>query len=524
MVSEEKDKYLAMASLVDIGEFIPDLDTELNVDLLPIAFNACVLNRANKNDDVVDTKHGIAMAKHFINKPINIEHNREKVVGTILTAGYSEFGTDRPLTEDQVKDTDSPFNITLGGVIWKIVNSRLAEIIENASDPTSEDYMRVSASWELGFSEFNIFVTEGEEKNIEDAELISDEVKVEEFKDFLKGFGGDGTLEDGRRIYRHVIGDIIPLGVGLTEAPAADVKGITVEKEETKADKEAGYPPNCNPGYKEEGGRCVKIKSEAGDYTENNKSGSHFVQKNVIEDKDTSIMKITNINDITDESLKQLSASSVSDFISEEIKKVSDKFTAEKAQKEDVLKTTQEKFDTMNNELDSVKAELDKMKDEKAEKEALELFNQRMTSFDEEYELGDEARAHIASDLRGMEEETFSAYKKKMQSYLDKNKKTNIAQKEKDKEKALKKAKEEGKVEAADNAGNFPKETPALVEPVDELASELASEVVEEAVDNAVDNAEKVEEVVTNTSEASEASLYEKYKDAFSVEQFNIKF
>ena len=102
LVSEDKDKYLAMASLVDVGDFIPELDTETNVDLLPIAFNACVINRANKNDDVVDTEHGIAMAKHFINKPINIEHNRDRVVGTILTAGYSEFGTDKPLTEQQV--------------------------------------------------------------------------------------------------------------------------------------------------------------------------------------------------------------------------------------------------------------------------------------------------------------------------------------------------------------------------------------------------------------------------------------
>ena len=56
----------------------------------------------------------------------------------------------------------------------------LAEIIENASDPTSEDYLRVSASWELGFTEFNIAVAEGEEKNIENAELITDNEKVQE--------------------------------------------------------------------------------------------------------------------------------------------------------------------------------------------------------------------------------------------------------------------------------------------------------------------------------------------------------
>ena len=143
LVSEEKDKYLAMASLVEVGDFIPQIDTSKNVDLLPVAFNACVINRANKNGDVVDTKTSLAMYKDFINKPINIEHNRDRVVGVILAAGFSEFGTDNALTEEQIKDSKVPFNITLGGVIWKVVNSRLSDIIENASDPTSEDYLKI---------------------------------------------------------------------------------------------------------------------------------------------------------------------------------------------------------------------------------------------------------------------------------------------------------------------------------------------------------------------------------------------
>ena len=55
LVSEDKDKYLAMASLIDVGDFVPDIDTEKNIDLLPIAFNAFVANRVNKNGDVIDT-------------------------------------------------------------------------------------------------------------------------------------------------------------------------------------------------------------------------------------------------------------------------------------------------------------------------------------------------------------------------------------------------------------------------------------------------------------------------------------
>ena len=94
--SEEFDFNLAIASLEKIGAFVPDVDSATNIDLLPIAFNACVANRVNRNNDVIDTATAVDIYKNFINKPINIEHNREKVIGTILKAGFSEFGTDRP--------------------------------------------------------------------------------------------------------------------------------------------------------------------------------------------------------------------------------------------------------------------------------------------------------------------------------------------------------------------------------------------------------------------------------------------
>ena len=112
VVSEEKDKYLALASMVELEKFLPDVDIEKNIDLLPVAFNAFVANRVNKNGDVVDTDTAVDVYKSFINKQINIEHNRERVVGCILNAGFSEFGTDEPLTEEEVKSMKGPFNIS----------------------------------------------------------------------------------------------------------------------------------------------------------------------------------------------------------------------------------------------------------------------------------------------------------------------------------------------------------------------------------------------------------------------------
>ena len=204
-VSEERDKYLALASLINVGDFIPDIDLENNVDLLPVAFNAFVANRVNKNGDVIDTETAIAIYENFLIKPINIEHDRSRVIGTILTSGFSEFGTDKSLTLEQVKGMVGPFNVTLGGVIWKIVNDEIANFIEDSSDPTSENYLKVSASWELGFSDFNIILLKNDEKNIENGEVIADETKIKELQDHLRAFGGKEIVDDNTKAYRQVI-------------------------------------------------------------------------------------------------------------------------------------------------------------------------------------------------------------------------------------------------------------------------------------------------------------------------------
>ena len=200
LITEEKDKYLAMASLLDVGDFIPDIDAEKDYDLLPVAFNAFVANRVNKNGDVVSGSKAVEISNSFINKPINVEHNRDRVVGVILSAGYSEFGTDKPLSEEEVKEMDGPFNVTLGGIIWKVVNDDLAGLIEESNDPTSEFYQKISASWELGFSEYQLAVVDGHDKNLENAQIISNAEEIAEKEKDLKAFGGTGILEDGKAV------------------------------------------------------------------------------------------------------------------------------------------------------------------------------------------------------------------------------------------------------------------------------------------------------------------------------------
>ena len=231
IVSEEKDKYLSIASLEKLKKFLPDINTEDNIDLLPIAFDACVVNRINKNGDVMDGATATKVAKNFVNKPINIEHNRNQVIGCIITANFSKFGSNESLTAEEANNMKGPFNITLGGVIWKVVNKDLAEQIEESNDPTSDHYMKISASWELGFNDYNIVMLEDGERNIENGQVISDVKQIEKYQSSLKGFGGSGKIDNNKMIYRQVLGKVVPLGVGLTLNPAADVQGIAVQSE-----------------------------------------------------------------------------------------------------------------------------------------------------------------------------------------------------------------------------------------------------------------------------------------------------
>jgi len=487
MVSEDKDKYLSLASQLDIEKFIPGIDTEKEIDLLPVAFNACVANRANRNGDVIDTSTALEIYKSFINKPINVEHNRQKVCGVILSAGFSEFGTEEVLAEEKLEEGNHPFNITLGGIIWKVVNDKLADVIEESNDPTSDNYMSISASWELGFSEYNLVLTEGGDKNIESSVIVSDESEIESLKANLKAFGGTGETEDGKSIYRKVIGQVVPLGIGLTETPAADVKGVIVSPKLPATDSEASVSED-------------KVLDKKIEKTSINISQSEKIN---VKNKKV-IMKIESLKDISDENLQELSASSISDFIEDELQKASEEYIAQKQEVENNLKAAQEEIEALkdNSEeskksFEAVQADLERIKKEVAAKEAEERFVTRMTNFDDAYVLTDEDREIIAHDIKDMNDEDFEAYSKKMSVLLN--------------------AKDRESLEKAEAAAQVAK---ASVEPEEKASEEPEPKPADKVVEEALDSSEAEASEVPVSSETEESTTYDKYKDAFSVENW----
>lgn len=421
VVGEEKDLILSKASLDKIKSFIPDIDTSKNHDLLPISFNACVVNRVNKNGDAITTATAIDIYKTFIYKSINVEHNRQKSIGVILTAGFSEFGTDEPLSLDDVKDLDKPFNITLGGVIWRNINKDVADLVEDSADPSSENYLKISASWELGYTGFSLALVEGDSKNLEGATLITDEKEVEEKKENLMAFGGTGKIED-KNIYRVPSDGVIAIGIGLTENPAAEVVGIAVETPKEKEIEEDI----------EESSSSLKLQKDEIIFSQKENQGVN----------DYSDMKITSLKDITDESLKTVKASAVTDFIEEKIKEADKAFLSEKESRENAeklhkesLAKNQEDLETANSQISEMKKELEKLQSLISAKQNEEILSARMAEFDSEYDLDDEDRQVLAGEIKGLNDEVFAEYKKKTAVFF-KNRKKSKAGKEKEEVKA----------------------------------------------------------------------------------------
>lgn len=414
-----------------------------------------------------------------------------------------------------------PFNVVLSGYVWKIVNPEFASELVESSDPSSNKYLSVSASWELGFNEFN--VAKGN-KNLADATIIEKEDEIVELKDRLKVFGGNGYTEDGELVLLNLQGNVLPLGIGFTNTPAAEVSGIVISydkpqtEEIVKAEDEKYTCAKC--GYKGvEAETCPKCgcedyeeMEEEEDEKENEvdsseiKSNKKSVQKENKNVKNN--MQLKNIDDITEDSIKEVAASEVREFISNRIADLAKEWQSKVEEKETALKAAEDQISALRTDLESIKADSDKVKEEFTKiqedlkaKEIEANFQRRMSLLDEEFDLTDEDRNIIAEDLNAIEnDEQFEKWYKKFSTFAAAKKKSAkkfVPFKKDGEEKDDKEAKEE-----------------------------KASEVVaseEKTVEEVISSAEVTEEVLPNASSPQEASLVEKISAAFNKNSVKIK-
>ena len=143
------------------------------------------------------------------------------------------------------------------------------------------------------------------------------------------------------------------------------------------------------------------------------------------------------------------------------------------------------------------KSGVSELEQSQKQQEAVARFDSRMSVVEEIYELDDESRKVVASELKNLDEseEAFAAFQEKLQVVLKHQNKEFIAQQQEE----------------------F---NSKLAEAVEKRLEELKSgkETEEEVVEEAIDSVEVEEEVVANNNAESsekELSLKDKFQKAF---------
>jgi hypothetical protein len=498
-----EDMNISTASLEPLKELIPDsIDLERNIDLVGVAFNAAVVNKFNQNGDGIDTSSAMAIKDYFIHKPTNIEHQKDNIVGHIVSAEFSEHKEGGEILEEVDASSSEPFNISLGAVVYRTASPEFADVLLASSDPESESYNSVSASWEIGFNEYAVAVGNG---NVGDSEVVTDPDEVEALTPYLKSFGGTGELKDGKKVNRLIVGEIYPLGIGFTNTPAADVTGVLV-KESLAEEEEKVDDQRVREHY------IDKEKSSHLESTNVIQSDQEFFlntmeKQELLKDIEQLLCEKAAAKDFSDEAIANITKV-FHDAIREKSQEYVDQIEQAKADQAEALTQKDELAITLSElqeKLTETETKLGGLEEEKVEREARARFDSRMELIEELYELDNEDKKIVASEVSSLDlaDEAFAEYQERL----------TVLFKTKNKEYLQKLADEmEAKIEAEVTKRLESKAT--VEETVEEQAVEEASADVEQSLDQATaedaglpnNNGESIE---------TEETLRERFAKAF---------
>ena len=505
---------LSQASLEPLKGLMPDsVNLEKNVDLVGAAFNAAVVNKFNKNGDGIDTNTAIAFKEYFIHKPTNIEHKKQKVVGHIVNSGFSSYENNKVLSDAEVGGSLNPFNIALAAVVYKTVDREFADALVESNESTSNLYEKISASWEIGFNDY--FVAVGSE-DLKEADIITDKKQIEEFKKYMKGFSGNGFMNDGTPVYRLVTGRIYPLGIGFTTNPAADVEGVVVDDGKNNNIQQESDAIKDVESIHVNSLELLKINNN---FSQNKKSPVKINKNNIMDleqiltELKTVLAEKRDTDTFSDEAV-----ANISQKIAESIKEKSDEIqakisAAEEAKLEAVAEADQLKKDRVSNseKLDEALSKINELESTLSAQGAQELFNSRMSLLDADYDFEDADRKILSDELKDLDssDEAFASYQEKVGVIF--------AHKSKDYIKAQQEKFDAAVAEAVEKKVSSLEESKASTE-------EAAAEVNLEEV---LDEAQETTPEIANTNEASSGeaeTLKSKFQSAFSKENIKITY
>jgi len=506
----KKNKFLqeSIASISDLSplkELIKsgDIDYDKNIDIVGLAFNGALINKFNRNGDGIDTTTAKKIKDYFIHKPTNIEHNKKQIVGHIISSAFSDLQTNEIITDIDSYGLDV-FNLSFGSILYTHTHQDFGDIVKKSIDPQDELYMSVSASWELGFNDYVIAV--GSE-NLKEAEIVEDPKVISELSEFLTSFEGEGKMEDGTPVYRLVVGEVYPLGIGFTTNPAADVKGVILAEENENQDKDL---------HQEKASDKKKLKkisqSEKNNVTESiNIISTTMEKKELMED-----FKALLEEKMPEHNFSQEAVANIGRVIGDAIKSKSEQYEQELSDLANQKKSLDEAEARMKKDIEELKTQLENseasvesLKNEILETKKDSAFNSRMEEIEANYDLSDSDRELLAKEVGSLdiEDSSFDEYKEKISIMWAHKNKEYIEAKEKEFQKRLE------------------EEVKKRISGESEASSEESEDEVD--VEEALASAKEEEEVIpNNNTESSEEpqSLREKFSTAFAKENLTITF
>ena len=418
----------ASMELEDLKSLLPDSEEiKNNPDLLYTCFNAAVINLINLNGDGITTEGAKILVESTKFKPMNIEHSREDIIGVITNYGFSSFGENKTLTEQEL--TDDPFNLSLAAIVWKISNKTFYKFILDSQDEDSEFFKTVSTSWEVGFNSYKLAVGS---KDLRKAKIIDDEATVEEYSKYLSSMGGTGFLPTGEEVYRVIGDDCRFLGCAFTTNPAAAVQGVLsvdyrdFEEIEEELEEETEEPEEdlehemkeFEEGETEgsvEPEETELAETEASIFTENQDKISLKKKNRVIVH-----MKYNNLDELIDH-LHEAAASDVRDFVVSQVEKSNDQFVAlknEKAEKEQALENALANIKNFEDESQQLRDEVSELRASLKAQEDQAKFSERIESLKEQFDIDSAASKSIAKRIFGLSDEDFSEWLEDMKPLL----------------------------------------------------------------------------------------------------------
>lgn len=363
-----------------------------NIDIMPILMSIAVVNKFNDNDDAVPSMGAAKMLPRFPHKPINIEHQKNIIVGHLVRAGFAEyepaFSVGDPL--DYINRSDS-YYISGLGFVYRSVFPELAEAIVRASDPYDDTYNAYAASWEVAFSSYDVAVGDGE--LIKDTKIVTaEDPEYQSLSAMLKFNGGSGKTHSGEKVRRVLRGEKIPVGLGLTENPAASVEGIyalaSISNEKISENKQTDVTDNeTNVAMNKE--EFDKFQKEIKEMISSiaSKDGSSDNPAQEVFEK---------LNTLFEEKGKD--------------------WKSQSAQHSEDMKTTQDALAALETQLKDAKDTINKFQDDIAVRDSADKLNTRMATIASQFDLEEAEEAIVAAEVKSLpvEDEAFASYLEKV--------------------------------------------------------------------------------------------------------------